>query len=259
MKELVSIIMPSYNTADFIADAIKSVQQQTYTNWELLIVDDCSKDNTDEIIKSFLSDNRIKYYKNKKNYGAAISRNFAIKKAKGKWIAFLDSDDIWLPDKLSKQISFMKNNNYHFSYTYYLELLEGGQKRGIRVEGPKKVGKIKMHMFNFIGCLTVMYDSEYVGEVEIPDLKKRNDWAMWLRIVKKTPCYLLDEVLSEYRIRESGSITHVKGGKISLLKFHYEMFRKSENLNFVLALMWTVINLPVGYIKRKVYAKNDKM
>ena len=104
MNNLVSIIMPSYNTAKFISDSINSVLSQTYSNWELIIVDDCSSDNTDEIVSPFLSDKRIKYLKNEKNSGAAVSRNYALREAKGKWIAFLDSDDLWEKDKLQKQI-----------------------------------------------------------------------------------------------------------------------------------------------------------
>ena len=255
MSELVSIIMPSYNTAKFIAKSIESNQNQTYTNWELLIVDDCSKDNTDEVVKPFLVDQRIKYFKNTKNSGAAVSRNRAIKDAKGKWIAFLDSDDLWLPEKLEKQIGFMRINDYHFSYTNYDELLEDGQETGITVTGPKQVGKTKMHIFNFIGCLTVMYDAEFVGVIQVLDLKKRNDWAMWLKVVQKSPCYLLDASLSKYRVRKSGSITHVKGGKLSLLKYHYGMFRATEEMPPMVAALWTLINLPAGYLKRIVYVK----
>ena len=107
MKELVSVIMPSYNTAKYIGETIKSVQAQTYENWELIIVDDCSTDNTDTAVDPFLSDERIRYLKNSRNSGAAVSRNYALREAKGKWIAFLDSDDLWFPDKLEKQINFM--------------------------------------------------------------------------------------------------------------------------------------------------------
>ena len=110
MNELVSIIMPSYNTAGFIAETIESVINQTYHNWELLIVDDCSPDNTDEVVKPYLADTRIKYFKNEKNSGAAVSRNRALREAKGKWMAFLDSDDLWRSEKLEKQIDFMNNN-----------------------------------------------------------------------------------------------------------------------------------------------------
>ena len=122
MQDLVSIIMPSYNTANYIGESINCVISQTYKNWELIIVDDCSIDNTDEIVKKFLNDKRIKYLKNNQNSGAAISRNKALREAKGRWIAFLDSDDLWVPEKLEKQINFMEKNNHSFSYTFYEEI-----------------------------------------------------------------------------------------------------------------------------------------
>ena len=123
MCDLVSIVMPSYNTAKYIADSIQSVINQTYSNWELLIVDDCSTDNTEEIVASF-NDERIRFIKKDKNSGAADSRNVALRAAVGKWIAFLDSDDTWEREKLEKQIRFMENGNYHFSYTRYEEINE---------------------------------------------------------------------------------------------------------------------------------------
>ena len=137
--DLVSIIMPSYNTADFISETIESVLNQTYKNWELIIVDDCSTDNTDEAVKKYLDDQRIRYLKNEKNSGAAVSRNYALREAKGKWIAFLDSDDLWLPEKLELQVNFMKYHNYHFSYTSYEEIDENGNSLNRLVTGPKKI------------------------------------------------------------------------------------------------------------------------
>jgi len=124
MNDLVSIIMPSYNTGRFIEETIESVLAQSYPVWELIIVDDCSTDNTDDVVNQFLADERIRYIKNDTNSGAAVSRNRALREAKGKWIAFLDSDDLWEPDKLQKQISFMRDNDYHFSYTNYIEIDE---------------------------------------------------------------------------------------------------------------------------------------
>lgn len=126
---LVSIIMPSYNTAAYIKESIQSVLNQTYTNWELIIVDDCSTDSTDEVLET-IKDSRIRYFKNDKNSGAAVSRNKALREAKGQWIAFLDSDDLWMPEKLEKQIYFMESNGYAFSYTSYEE---------IDIEGTKQV------------------------------------------------------------------------------------------------------------------------
>ena len=116
MGELVSIITPVYNCAKFIAETINSVIAQTYINWELIIVDDCSTDDTENVVRSF-QDQRIHYYKNVENSGAAISRNRALREAKGRWIAFLDSDDLWLPNKLDRQIKFMMDNHISFSYT----------------------------------------------------------------------------------------------------------------------------------------------
>ena len=146
MNELVSIIMPSYNTAKFISKTIESVLEQTYKNWELLIVDDCSTDNTDEIVSKY-DDDRIIYLKNKKNSGAAVSRNKALKNAKGKWIAFLDSDDLWYPTKLEEQIKYMKKNKYSFSYTSYEEIDENDVTNGVKVTGPKKITKMGMYRY----------------------------------------------------------------------------------------------------------------
>ena len=207
MGELVSIIMPSYNTGRFISETIESVLAQSYSNWELIIVDDCSTDNTDEVIEDYISDDRIKYIKNDKNSGAAISRNRALREAKGNWIAFLDSDDLWEPDKLQKQISFMKENGYYYSYTNYIEIDEESIPNGKSVTGPKCVTKQGMYNYCWMGCLTVMYDAEAVGLIQIENIKKNNDYAMWLKVCKKANCYLLNENLARYRKR-SGSISN---------------------------------------------------
>ena len=169
MKEdLVSIIMPSYNTGKFIKETINSVLNQTYNNWELIIVDDCSTDDTEEIVNA-IKDNRIKFLKNSTNSGAAISRNKAIKEAKGKWIAFLDSDDLWKKEKLEKQIRFMEENHYDFSYTNYTEIDEEGNEKGIKITGPKKITKTGIYNYCWPGCLTVMYNAEKIGLIQIED------------------------------------------------------------------------------------------
>ena len=146
MDELVSIIMPSYNTARFISETIESVLAQTYTNWELIIVDDCSTDNTDEVVAAF-SDERIRYLKNEKNSGAAVSRNYALREARGRWIAFLDSDDLWHPEKLEKQIIFMESGDYSFSYTDYIQIDEESKSLGVYVTGPNKITKCGMYRY----------------------------------------------------------------------------------------------------------------
>lgn len=198
---LVSIIMPSWNTGRFIAESIQSVLDQTYTKWELLIVDDCSTDNTDEVVKSF-SDSRIKYYKNEKNSGAALTRNRAIREAKGEWIAFLDSDDLWEPQKLENQIVFMNKNGYVFSYHEYVKIDEEDKPLNIYVSGPLVVTKRKMYNYGYPGCLTFMYSAKAMGLIQIKDIKKNNDYAILLKLCKKADCYLLKENLAKYRIRK---------------------------------------------------------
>ena len=248
-EELVSIIMPSYNTGKFIKETINSVIAQTYSNWELIIVDDCSTDNTDEIVKS-INDNRIIYLKNETNSGAAISRNKALREAKGRWIAFLDSDDLWKNDKLEKQIKFMKENNCYFSYTNYIEIDENGNINGKRVTGPKKITKTGMFNYCWPGCLTVMYDANKIGLIQIEDIKKNNDYAMWLKVCKKADCYLLSEDLAMYRKR-SGSISN--HSYMSLIKLHYKLYREAEHQNIIYSLFNTCRNIMFGFYKKKKY------
>lgn len=242
---LVSIIMPSYNTADYIGESINSILNQTYQNFEIIIVDDCSTDNTDEVIAGF-KDDRIKYLKNEENSGAAISRNRAIRNAKGKWVAFLDSDDVWMPEKLEKQIKFMEENDYKFTCTDYRIRLNGEWMPYINT-GPMVVNKRRMYNYNYFSTITVMYDREYVGLVQIPDLKKRNDYAMWLKIIEKTNCYRLKECLSFY-YKHDGSIS--SGSKLNLIKYHYIMFNKGLAKGKFLSVVFTVNNLFWGVLKK---------
>lgn len=255
MNDLVSIIMPSYNTAQYIAESIQSVLKQTYANWELIIVDDCSTDNTDEIVTS-IEDKRIRYFKNEKNSGAAVSRNKALREARGRWIAFLDSDDLWYPEKLEKQIRFMMENGYHFSYTNYSEIDEASQPNGRMVTGPKRITKAGMYNFCWPGCLTVMYDTEAVGLVQIADIKKNNDYALWLKVCHKAECYLLDEVLAQYR-RRSGSISRHSYG--TLIKWHYKLFREAEGKGILLSLFYVCGNLIFGLIKKIRFVHTNEM
>lgn len=250
----VSIIMPSYNTAKFIKRSIESVIAQTYQNWELIIVDDCSSDNTDEII-SEIKDDRIKYFKNTRNFGAAYTRNKALREAHGKWVAFLDSDDLWMPDKLEKQICFMEKNQYHFSYTNYVEMDEDDKLNGVFVTGPKKINKVLMYTFNYMGCLTVMYDREFIGLVQIEDLKKRNDYALWIKISQKSNAYLLNETLAKYRVRESSSIMDRSKSPINRMRYNYYLWTQGERMNTLQALILTGVNLVFGTFKTCVYKR----
>lgn len=253
MDELVSIIMPSYNTANYIAASIQSVLDQTYPNWELLLVDDCSTDDTDAVVAPFLSDARIRYLKNDRNSGAAISRNRALREAKGRWIAFLDSDDLWYPTKLEAQLRFMQEHGYHFSYTNYEEINEAGAQTGVLVSGPKRITKTGMYDFCWPGCLTVMYDADKVGLVQIADIRKNNDYAMWLKVCQKADCYLLDTCLAQYRRGRTGSISsHHIAAKVS---WHYKLFRNAENKSPMIALTLTARNLFWGLYKKVRYVK----
>ena len=254
MSETVSVIMPSYNTGRFIKETIESVLAQSYSDWELIIVDDCSTDDTDEAVSQYLSDKRIRYLKNDTNCGAAVSRNRAIKVATGKWIAFLDSDDLWEPEKLERQIAFMQTNGYHFSYTDYIEIDEASVPNGRSVTGPKRITKHGMYNYCWPGCLTVMYDAEAVGLIQIEDIKKNNDYAMWLKVCQKADCYLLDEVLAKYRKR-SGSISN--HGYMKLIKWHYRLYREAEKRDPVSSAVLTVRNLFYGVCKKLMYIKND--
>ena len=230
---LVSIIMPSWNTERFIAETIKSVINQTYTNWELLIVDDCSTDKTDEIVASF-NDNRIKYFHNEKNSGAALTRNKALREAKGEWIAFLDSDDLWMPEKLEHQIDFMNKNGYSLSFTEYEKIDEDSKPLNIYVSGPDKVNKRKIYNYDYIGQLTMMYSTKVFGLIQIKDIKKNN------------------ENLAKYRVRKV-SISHDKFRR--KFKSHYDLFHMCDEKPAVVAAWYTCWNMFFGVLKKKNYER----
>lgn len=254
VNESVSIVMPSYNCARFIADSIKSVIAQTHTDWELIIVDDCSTDDTESIVASFCDD-RIRYIRNEKNNGAAISRNRALREAKGRWIAFLDSDDLWLPEKLERQIGFMKKNGYSFSYHNYTEISEEGHDLGISVSGKRHVGKFDMYACCWPGCLSVMYDADKLGLIQIRDIRKNNDTAIWLKAIKKSDCHLFPEVLAKYR-RRKGSITP-PSLKARIL-WHYKLFRDAELMNPIASVFWMCMNVFGNAFKKMFYVKINK-
>ena len=243
--------MPSYNTGKFIKESIDCVLSQTYNNWELLIVDDCSTDNTDKVVESY-KDPRIHYSKNEKNRGAAVSRNKALREAKGKWVAFLDSDDLWDSRKLEKMISFLENNNYHLAYHNYEKIDEESKPLNIYVTGPKVVTKRKFYHYDYPGCLTFVYDAKDYGLLQIEDIKKNNDYAMLLKLAKKYNCYLLNECLGKYRIR-AHSISHDKLSK--KLKSHYDLFRICDKRNPVSAFWFACWNMWFGILKKLRFEK----
>ena len=251
---LVSIITPSWNCGRFVEETLQSILAQTYAHWELLFQDDCSTDNTKQIVLAYAEkDARIKYACNPQNSGAAITRNNALKRAKGKWIAFLDSDDLWLPNKLEEQLQFMVDNNYAFSYTNYSEINEQSHELGKIITGPKHITKSGMYAYCWPGCLTVMYHQEIVGNIQINHIEKNNDYALWLKVIQYADCHLLDKTLAKYRKR-TGSISN--HSYVQLIKWHYRLFHESEQRNMLLSTVLTIGNLIFGTLKKILYIKN---
>lgn len=229
---LVSVIMPTYNCGRFIAESVESVLNQTVQDWELQIVDDCSTDNTQEVLKPYLEKySNIHYYRLAQNGGPAVARTEAMKRARGKYIAFLDSDDLWMPDKLEKQIAYMQQTGVPFSCTGYVQVDEQGNSLHIACIPPEKTTYNKMlRLSNPIGNLSVMYDQSKLGKYEVPPIKKRNDFALWLKILHDTPCCGgMPEILAKYRVRKNS----VSSNKLGQAKYHWELYRKIEKLNLI--------------------------
>lgn len=248
---LVSVIMPSWNTGAYIAQSIQSVLDQTYPNWELVLVDDCSTDNTDEVVGSF-HDPRIRYLKNEVNSGAALTRNRALREARGEWIAFLDSDDLWMPEKLEHQLAFMREKGCVYSYHDYEKIDESSQPLNIYVTGPEVVTRRGMYHYCYPGCLTFMYSAKELGLIQIVDIRKNNDYAMQLQLCKKADCYLLRENLARYRIRKV-SISHDKLSK--KLKSHYDLYRLCDRQSVPAAFWYAGWNMFYGVMKKQRYEK----
>lgn len=241
---LVSIIMPSYNSENYVKCTIESVIAQTYGNWELIFVDDCSTDASLDIVRS-LGDERIKIYSTDKNSGAATARNIAIDKASGKWIAFLDSDDLWMPGKLSRQLQFMSANQYDFSCTSYEVIAEDEKLMSVFVPQKDKYAYKDILKHNSIGCLTAVYNAKKLGKVYMPtDAVKREDLACWLSILKTgTDAYCLHEPLSKYKVHSNS----VSSNKFKMLKYQWQVYRKVEKLNifksFYYLAHWAILGL----------------
>lgn len=244
-EQLVSIIMPAYNSARFITEAIESVIAQTYTCWELLVVDDCSIDTTAEIVIGFSKlDNRINYYKLETNSGAAMARNAAITMAKGKYIAFLDSDDIWKEEKLSTQINFMIENNYNFTCTTRDVIDEYSNSINKCIGVKSRVSYTEMLLMCPIGNSTVVYNCEETGKIYAPNVNKSNDYALWLKILKKEKyVFGLKKNLGSGRVVKN-SLSSNKFGKIKAHWLIYKKFEKFSNIKSLIVIFsWVVIKI----------------
>lgn len=243
MKDLVSIITPTYNCSKYIGETIESVLNQTYKNFEMIIVDDASTDNTEEVVNSY-HDKRIKYVKLKTNSGPAVARNTAMELAKGKYMAFLDSDDIWVSDKIEKQIKFIKKNKYKIICSNYEQIDEKGNKLNKTISCKKKVNYNGILLSCPVGNSTVFYDVSKLGKFKIPNIRKRNDDALWLQMLKKEEyIYGQREVLMQYRLRENS----VSSNKLDLIKYHWQLYREIEHLSVIRSIfhigVWGIIKV----------------
>jgi glycosyltransferase involved in cell wall biosynthesis len=239
--------MPSYNSEKYISESIESVRSQTYSNWELLITDDCSSDNTTNVVESFISnDKRIKLFALSSNSGAGVARNNSIKIASGRFIAFLDSDDLWDVNKLKNQISFMLDNNYEFTFTAYQKFTDN-QLLGV-VSPPSTTEYNRLLYSNVIGCLTAVYDTNRIGKIYMPLIRKRQDMGLWLNILKLVPkAYCLNQTLAKYRI-DSGMTSN----KFSVLSYQWELYRKVLGFGVLRSASIFVVYAFRGFLKSKV-------
>lgn len=232
-NDKVSIITPSYNSSKYIEETIISVINQTYQNWEMIIVDDCSSDNTCKIISKFSKkDSRIKLISLKENFGAANARNVALNHSTGRFIAYLDADDLWSSTKLKDQISFMKRKNYGFSCASY-EVIDSEGVSLDKIVKMKEVVDYKGFLINnLLQTVGIMIDLDIVDKkyLQMPNMKRRQDAATWLQILKVGyKCYGMDNVLCKYR-RVSGSLS---SNKFKAVKGVWYLYRKVENLDLV--------------------------
>lgn len=258
MKDLVSIITPSYNCEKFISQTIEAIQAQTYKEWELLITDDCSTDNTIAIIEGYAQqDSRIKLLKLSKNSGAGVARNNSIREAKGRYIAFCDSDDRWVPSKLEKQITFMNNKNCAFCYSSYWTSDEKGKIYGI-VNCRERETLFSNMCDDKIGCLTAIYDTKKVGKVYMPLIRKRQDWALKLNVLKICKeAFGIKEPLAIYRI-SSNSLSRKKA---ALVSFNAAALRNVFGWSKVRSLLFVYFVFIPNYLQKrfKIWYTNRKL
>lgn len=253
---LVSIITPSYNSANYISETIEAIINQTYSNWELLITDDCSTDNSIEIIRKYAEkDSRIKLFVMDKNAGAGNCRNNSIKMAEGRFIAFCDSDDVWMPQKLEKQIEFMVKRDCALSYSSYMTMNEEGNVNGI-VVCMKNISYASMKRDDGIGCLTAIYDTTHVGKMYMSNLRKRQDWGLWLDILSKCKmAYGMKEPLAYYRQRKSS----ISNNKINLIKYNIQVYKTILHFSAIKAYLYFAFIFMPTYLMKKIKIKINSL
>lgn len=243
---LVSIVTPNFNCSQFIESTIRSVQAQTYQNWEMLIQDDCSTDDSlQKAMKMAVNDPRIKVEGNPVNLGAAVTRNNAIRRSKGVWLAFLDSDDLWLPDKLEKQLELMEKEGVNMCFCRYEHITPEGTSLGVQAKAKHHITHAQMLVHCWTGCLTVIYKQDLGNKWYGVDVKKANDYALFLEVMKhQNEAIGLDECLAMYRIRK-GSVSRSKWKK---LEPQLQVLKTVEGIPYLIGLILTVINMAIKYI-----------
>lgn len=244
VKNLVSIIVPNYNCSKFIGETIESVLAQTYRNWEMLIVDDCSSDESLNIAKSYaIKDSRIKIIHNIINAGAAISRNNALDLATGEYVAFLDSDDLWEHNKLEKQIKFMKDNDVDFCYSRYDLIDENNKSLGKVARIPKKLSFFKLLHHDFIGCLTAIYRFDMSKNIRSINIKNNNDYGLFLQVIRNSKNVMgINEILAHYRIRQTG----ISRNKIKKVRPYFELMHDYMHYPYLLCCWFLFTNIFIG-------------
>lgn len=251
---MVSIITPVYNCEKFIVDTLESVLDQTYSNWEMILVDDLSTDNSAKIIKKYVKkDKRFIYIKLKENSGAAIARNTALEKSKGRFIAYLDADDLWDKEKLEKQVKFMKDHNYAFTCTDYEKIDENGKSLNKTIKIPKKVNYNLFLRNTIIQTVGVMVDTKITGKevLKMPNIRRRQDAATWCQLLKSGyDCYEVPEKLSYYRVVSNS----LSSNKFKAIKMNWYWYRKIEKIP-----LWKACYCFIGYafnaVKKRIYIK----
>ncbi len=246
-NNLVSIITPTYNSAKFIAETIQSVQNQSYNNWEMIIVDDKSVDNTTTIIAQFASqDQRIKLFQMTSNSGPAKARNVGIANANGKYMTFLDADDLWFTDFIENSIDTIKKTAVPFVFSSYNRSNENLEFIYSDFIVPQQVNYTDILKSNSISCLTAFLDVEVLGKKSMPDILKRQDMGLWLQYLKEIPfAYGIQEPQAIYRIRENS----LSRDKSKLLKYQWLFYREVEHLNMVQSLYYIVHWAVRGFMK----------
>jgi len=236
---LISIITPLYNAENFIAETILSIQNQTYSNWEVLIIDDLSTDFSLQVLEKLeLADSRIHIIRNDVNKGAAVCRNQGTELAKGEYIAFLDADDLWHSEKLEKQLRFMQAKECAVSFTSYVHIDEHSEPINKRIKAFASLSYKKQHSNNYIGNLTGMYKASALGKISSPNIRKRQDWAVWLEAIKrsKKPALGLQEDLAFYRIHKDS----MSGNKLGLVSHNFSFYHVHLGHSWIVSVFYLI-------------------